>query len=499
MGCMGGMGAAGLAAGGLTLGAWLVWWLVRNVRAAWLPVLLTYFAYGASGVTGIAITFFQKDSLGLQPADAARIAFWLGLPWGMKMVAGVATDHYPLLGERRRPYLLLGAACSLAGYALLATTVATPGGYLGAMLLVTVGFMMQDVVADALSVEIAADDHEVKQIQTLGRTFLLGGMITAGGKVGGWLAGALGSRSVFAIAMALPVLVAVAALFVRNRRALQATPDAGPLAGRNAWIIMAVGLAYAAFGAGLELFAVPRAQELVLAVSAGLIGFLLRRVGITRAVLVAALVIFLFRATPSAGQGYTYWAIDGLGFDQDFLGWLAQVGAVLSFVGLLVFRRTITERPVSFTLLWVTLAATVLYLPNIGLFYGLHDWLGISARSLALIDATVSAPLGQLMMVPMLVLIARTAPRGAEATMFAVMASLMNLALSASELFTRYLTEHFAVTQQDYSRLGQLMVVVLAVNLLPLLALAPLRRAEAALELAPSRRAEVEPPGPSGT
>jgi hypothetical protein len=81
-------------------------------------------------------------------------------------------------------------------------------------------------------------------------------------------------------------------------------------------------------------------------------------------------------------------------------------------------------------------------------------------------------------MVPMLALIARTAPAGAEATMFAVMASLMNLALSASELFTRYLNTAFAVTQQDYSSLGRLLIAVGAIGLLPLLALPLLRREE---------------------
>jgi len=62
--------------------------------------------------------------------------------------------------------------------------------------------------------------------------------------------------------------------------------------------------------------------------------------------------------------------------------------------------------------------------------------------------------------------------------MFAIMASLMNLALSASQLFTRYLNDLFAVTQQDYSNLGQLMIVVGLVNLLPLLALPLLWKAE---------------------
>jgi len=196
---------------------------------------------------------------------------------------------------------------------------------------------------------------------------------------------------------------------------------------------------------------------------------------------VAAAVIFLFRATPGVGQGYSYWAIDKLGFDQEFLGILGQASAVFGLVGLLVFRKAIVERPVSFTLFWVVVAGTILSLPNIGLYYGLHEWLGMSARTFAFIDTTISAPLSQLTMVPMLILIARSAPGGAEATMFAIMASWMNLALSGSELFTQYLNDAFAITQADYSNLGLLMIVVTLIGMLPLAAVPALRRAEAHL------------------
>ena len=102
----------------------------------------------------------------------------------------------------------------------------------------------------------------------------------------------------------------------------------------------------------------------------------------------------------------------------------------------------------------------------------------ISARALAFVDTTISAPLAQLAMVPMLILIARSAPAGGEATMFAIMASLMNLALSASQLFTEYLNETFAVTQADYGWLGQLMITVGVLSLVPLLAMPLLRREE---------------------
>jgi MFS family permease len=451
--------------------------ILGTLRLEYLPVLVTYFAYGASAVTSVSLLYFQKDVIGLTPAQVASVAFWANLPWSMKMVVGVASDRLPIAGSRRKPYLLLGALLSAFGYVAMAGFVTTRAGYLAAMVCIAVGFMIQDVIADALSVEVAANDEELAQVQALGRMVLLAGSISVG-YLSGVLAGTIGPRPVFALAIALPVLVALGAFFVGPPRRPEPIPEDGPLGHGRAWLVMATGLGYAALGVALEAFGVPYAQELILSVSAVLLGLLLREVGVSRPVVVAATVIFLFRAVPGVGQGYSYWAIDGLGFDQRFLGLLAQVSSVLSLVGLLVFRRSITERPVSFTLAWVVVAGAILYLPNIGLFYGLHHWLGISARMLAFIDTTISAPLGQLTMVPMLVLIARTAPAGAEATMFAIMASLMNLALSASELFTRYLNETFAVTQQDYSQLGRLMITVLVIGLVPLLAVPVLRRYE---------------------
>jgi MFS family permease len=466
--------------------------LFGDFKLKYLPILVAYFCYGASALTSVALVFFEKDTLKLTPAEVAEIGFWLGLPWGMKMVAGVASDVYPIFGSRRAAYLLLGSVCSLSGYVALATVVETKDAFLLANLLITVGFMVQDVVADALSVEVAQNDEELGQIQALGRMALLAGGICVS-YLGGVLAGNIGARGVFAIATVLPLVVAISvALIPRDVGSKRPAIKETTAVTHRPTLILGVGLAYALLGVILQVFDVPLAQEVVLAVSAVLIGFLLKSLGISRTIIVSALVIFLFRATPTVGQGYSYWAIDRLGFDQEFLGLLAQVSSVLSLVGLIVFRKMIVERPVSFTLFWVVIAGTILYLPTIGLFYGVHEWLGMSARMFAFIDTTISAPLGQLTMVPMLILIAKSAPTGAEATMFAIMASLMNLALSTSELFTRYLNEAFAVTQQDYSNLGMLMITVGVIGMLPLLALPVLRREESTQQAAAPARVPAE-------
>ena len=220
----------------------------------------------------------------MTPAEAAAIAFWLGLPWSMKMVAGVASDVYPILGSRRGAYLLLGALCALAGYAALATTAATRGAYLACSVLIAVGFMVQDVVADALSVEIAESDEEIGQIQTLGRMALLAGAsasatsrassrarIGSAGDVRGGHRPAADRRGHRALHPASP----------RARRCRRRTAGGGGAArraARRAWCSL-VGLGYAALGAALEPLGVPFSREIVLVVSAALIVLLLHRVG----------------------------------------------------------------------------------------------------------------------------------------------------------------------------------------------------------------------------
>ncbi len=88
-------------------------------------------------------------------------------------------------------------------------------------------------------------------------------------------------------------------------------------------------------------------------------------------------------------------------------------------------------------------------------------------------------------MIPMLAWIANSAPEKLKATFFAVMASFTNLALSASQLGTKYLNKIFEVTREvkdpmsgqvtlpaDYSELGSLLITVTVIGfVLPLTAI----------------------------
>ncbi len=470
--------------------------LARAIHRAWVPLLIVYFAYGALGLIDVSRDFWVKESLRLSPAELAALGVWLGLPWTIKMVFGQLVDSLPMFGSQRRSYLVLGAALMAAGLLVLAGAASgalvflPPGGlYMLGNLLLVLGAVLQDVVADAMTTEVVErtnpdgsprDETVVKtelgMVQLLGRMSLSLGILSVAG-LSGWLAQFLPRETVFLIALVIPGLTLFAALLAHDEAHGRQAPD---------WRILGGGLAFGATVVALALVEVPYAQEIVFLLSMAVIVRMLVLVtrGLDRetrlAILGTSIIIFAFRATPGAGDGAFWFTLDVLGFDEAFLGHLRQTAAVIAIVGLWLLRHQLTKHSVARVLFWLTLAGGVLSLPTISLYYGLHHWteaqFGFGARTIALIDTAASGPFAQLGMVPLLTLVAFYAPPAARATWFALMASLMNLALVAGSLQTKYLNMIFTVGRGDYGELGALLITATLIGVaLPLLALAIFR------------------------
>jgi hypothetical protein len=185
-------------------------------------------------------------------------------------------------------------------------------------------------------------------------------------------------------------------------------------------------------------------------------------------ILFATIIIFAFRATPSTGEGYTWFQMDVLKFDEEFFGHLAQLSSTFAILGMWLLSATIARKPVAWTMLWLTVIYTIMSLPNLALYYGVYEWtervFGFGAQTIALIDTATESPFAQLSMIPLLTLIAIYAPPGKRATWFALMASLLNLALTAGTLQTKYLNQIFHVGRNQFDELGSLLITVIVIN-----------------------------------
>ena len=514
-------------------------WLQRNVfalgremRLSFLPPLMVYVAAGISGLTAIVGTFFVKEYLGLSAEFLAALGFWAGLPWALKMPIGHLVD---LIWRWKSWLVYLGAGLIALSLLIMVGLLSAPDAmrayarpetwYVLSALLAPIGYVTQDVVADAMTVEavprVDAEGRTISEhdrrsmhttMQTLGRVAIIGGSLLVSGANVILLRGvqalpaaeqAHTYRLVYALALLIPVIsvagVLLAASLMRRRRSALIASGHTPQQADTLlavhgerppvnWAVLGGGLAFAVISIGIGLADTPVlarwGQEIIFALSMAVIVFLMLRLvrelePDARATLIGtAVVIFAFRALPGPGAGATWWQIDVLGFDQQFLSELSLIASVLTLAGLFAFRRFMAERSIYYVVGSLSIAGFLLSLPIVGMFYGLHQWTAahtggvVDARFIAVIDTAIESPLGQIAMVPMLAWIANSAPEKLKATYFAVMASFTNLALSASQLGTKYLNQTWVVTREvkdaatavvkvpaDYSQLGALLIV----------------------------------------
>ncbi len=507
--------------------------LGRELRWSYLPPLMVYLAAGVAGLTTIVGTFFIKEHLGVSAEFLASLAFWAGIPWALKMPLGHLVD---LIWRWKALLVYVGAALIALSiaimYGLIAHT-AEMARYAGietwfvlAALLSPIGYVVQDVVADAMTVEAVPlvdergepySDGRIKlmhtTMQTLGSFAIISGLAAVaalnivmftGVEAMSEAEKAAVYAKIYFTALIIPVISVTGVILggvslrLRARRLRRAGLEAARIeallfrpseTARPDWWIFGGGAVFVAFTLVMGLGQVPLAQEIVFLGSMAIVLFLFSRLigelepGMRRALIGTAVIVFVFRAAPLPGPGATWFEIDVLGFDQRFLSVLSLIASCLALVGMLLLRPLMARHSIATIVALLTLAAGLLSLPNLALYFGLHHWTAqmtgglVDARFIAVVDTAIESPLGLISMIPMLAWIAKNAPTQLKATFFAVMTSFINLALAASALVTKYLNQIYLVAREvrdlatgavevaaDYSELGWLLFTVAAIS-----------------------------------
>ncbi len=447
---------------------------VRALKKRYIPLLLVYFSYGLSGFSAIALSFWEKESLSLSTEQLISISVWIMIPWTLKMVFGQMVDSVPLFGSNRKGYIFLGAIFMMIGAVLLAGLagryewIMWIGSeytiYLLSAVFTTFGFVIQDVTADTMSTEVVERTEKSVQgdlamVQVLGRLALSLAIFLVAG-LGGWLATNFSYEAIFWATMIIPVISCIGVLFVRLEKVEEHERKPVNLK------ILGGGLTFAVFSVVMAVINHPFSQEIVFGVSLVLLSGMLYLVtrdipkARFRVLLFTMIALFLYRATAlmGVGPGLNWWTIDVLGFNQAFFGILAQIGAGVALLVLWFFSDFIANRPVRSVLIFLVFFGSIMSLPELGLFYRIHEFLGFEAKTIALFDTALGSPLAHISMVPLLALIAFYAPAGYRGTWFAIGASLMNLALTAGNLLTKYLNRIFVITREVLDETGKVLV-----------------------------------------
>ena len=505
--------------------------LGRQFKWTYLPPLMIYLAAGISGLTGIVGTFFVKDYLNLSAAFLAGLGFWAGIPWALKMPLGHLVD---LIWNKKNYMVFVGASLIslslIIMYGLIIHTewmssiLSVETWFVISVLLAPIGYVVQDVVADAMTVEAVplVDDSgnkfsrdEIKlmhtTMQTLGRFAIIGGTVLVA------LANVILFKgvddleqadkislygSIYIYALIIPIVSVLGiflASYLKNQKkrklieqGLEGDQDYTPSEKTEVnWWILGGSLVFVIFTLGIGSFKVPFAQEIVFVGSMAIILFLMNKLvkelpqDLRLTVVGTAIIIFIFRAMPGPGPGLSWFEIDVLEFNEQFFSVLSLIASVLTLVGIILLRPFMANNSIARIIVILSVAGAILFLPSVGMYYGVHNLTSsitngvVDAKFIAILNTALESPLGQVSMIPLLAWIAKNAPSHLKATFFAVFASFTNLALSASALGTKYLNEIYVITREvkdkvtnailttaDYSDLGILLITVTLITLI---------------------------------
>ncbi|NJN56983.1 MAG: folate/biopterin family MFS transporter [Leptolyngbyaceae cyanobacterium SL_5_9] len=393
-----------------------------------IAILLVYFVQGILGLARLAVSFFLKDELGLSPAEVSALMGVAALPWIIKPLFGFISDGLPLFGYRRRPYLILSGLLGTASWLGLAFFAHSALTATLAIALSSLSVAVSDVIVDSLVVERARaeDVGKAGSLQSVcWGASALGGLVTA--YFSGFLLEHFSTHTVFIITATFPLIVSLVAGLIAESRVDHPSE----------WAVIW-----------------QQVKQLRGAVS-------------QKSIWMPTVFLFLWQATPTAESAFFFFTTNELKFEPEFLGRVRLVTSVASLVGIWLFQRFFKAVPFRVIFGWTMVISAVLGMTMLLLVTHANRAIGIDDRWFSLGDSLVLTVMGQIAYMPVLVLAARLCPPGVEATLFALLMSVTNLAALLSYEFGAVMMHWLGVTETNFDRLWLLVVITNLSTLLP--------------------------------
>lgn len=157
----------------------------------------------------IPLQNFLKNVLHFDRSSTAAFFFWIGLPWYIKPLIGVFSDAYPVLGSRRRSYLIIGCLIAVGAWCFLSVSAYSYRALLITCMIINLAIVVASTALGGYLVEIAQASERSGRISSLRNVGYQSAMLLSGvggGFLGavamGWTAFACGSIAFSAIPVA---------------------------------------------------------------------------------------------------------------------------------------------------------------------------------------------------------------------------------------------------------------------------------------------------------
>ncbi|KHG39870.1 MAG: folate/biopterin family MFS transporter [Aphanizomenon flos-aquae KM1D3_PB] len=405
--------------------------LLGNEPSAELIAILTiYFVQGILTLSRLAVSFFLKDELLLGPVQMSTIMGICTIPWMIKPLYGFISDSLPIFGYHRKPYIVMSGFLGCAAWGCLGTIAHTSTTATIMIVLSSVSVAISDVIVDSIVVERARNESEAKigSLQSLcWGSSAIGALCTA--YLSGLLLEYFTTRIVFLITALFPLIISSVAWLIpekpinKDHKKSNNTKD--------------------------QLLKIRQAIT-------------------QKTIWLPTLFIFIWHATPKTESAFFYFTTNELHFQPEFLGRIRLVTSFASLIGVWAFQRYFKHIPFRTMITAGIFLSTALGMTNLLLVTHTNRMLGIDDHWFSLGDSLIITVIGQIVFMPILVLSTKLCPPGIEATFFALIMSVFNVAGTVSYALGSIMMKWLGITEYQFDSLWLLIILTSCTSLIPI-------------------------------
>ncbi len=389
----------------------------RVMMLVGIGYLFFIFSDPKDGIMGLAMKVILKDQLHLDPTKIASFFAIASMAWYFKPLAGLLTDNFPLLGTRRKGYLVASALLAGVLWIVLAIIPTSYGSMLTLLVIINIGLVIGQTTLGGMLVQYGQEYKATGQMSAIRNAAESLGLLLSA-LVSGWIASHFIRPGMAITGVLLFVLVG---FFVKFHHEPRVTiPNTG-------------------------------------AAKATLLQF--KKLFTSRTMWIATVFWMLVRFTPGFQTPLFFHQTDHLKLSIEFIGFLNFIHYGTALIVSLAYIYLCRKYPLR-TLLYFGVTLSVL---SAFCYLGYNSKLGA-----VLVESAAGLGTGMAFLA-ILDLLARSTPKGCEALGYALIFSFGNISLQMSDIWGASWFEKFgnSFTPMVWINSGTTALVLLAIPFLP--------------------------------
>ena len=389
----------------------------RVMMLVGIGYLFFIFSDPKDGIMALAMKVILKDQLHLDPTKIAAFFAIASMAWYFKPLAGLLTDNFPLLGTRRKGYLVASPLLAGVLWIVLAIIPTSYGSMLTLLVIINIGLVIGQTTLGGMLVQYGQEYKATGQMSGMRNAAESLGLLLSA-LVSGWIASHF-VRPGMAIAGVL--LFVLVGFFVKFHHEPRVTiPNTG-------------------------------------AAKATLLQF--KKLFTSRTMWIATVFWMLVRFTPGFQTPLFFHQTDHLKLSIEFIAFLKFIHYGTVLIGSLAYIYLCRKYPLR-TLLYFGVTLSVL---SAFCYLGYNSKLGA-----VLVESAAGLGTGMAFLA-ILDLLARSTPKGCEALGYALIFSFGNISLQMSDVLGASWFEKFgnSFTPMVWINSGTTALVLLAIPFLP--------------------------------